>query len=65
MIPNEVVLESIKVPKALAADMMDIPRKFNETLTDWAIRCQVLRRYQAPSSPHAVDGEKLQDHNHS
>ena len=22
----------------------DIPRKFNETLTDWAIRCQILRR---------------------
>lgn len=46
MIPNEVTIESIEVPKALAAVMQDIPRKFNETLTDWAIRCQILRRYQ-------------------
>lgn len=50
MIPNEVVVESIEVPKDLAAVMKDIPRKFNETLTDWAIRCQILRRFQDPNA---------------
>lgn len=58
----EITKETLRVSKDLADLMKDIPRHFNETLTDWAIRCQILRRYQAPPSPQAPVGEKLLDY---
>ena len=57
MIPNEITAERIEVPKDIADIMLIVPRRFNETLTDWAIRCQVLRRYKAIPSPQATVGE--------
>lgn len=40
---GEVIMDSIQVTKEVAECMKSIPRKFNETLTDWAIRCQAIR----------------------
>lgn len=50
----EITVESVDNKGPIVVPVMGIPRKFNETLTDWAIRCQVLRRYQAvKEEPHA------------
>jgi hypothetical protein len=35
--------------------MKDIPRKFNETLTDWAIRCQTIRNVRGIQNEKPAD----------
>ena len=65
------IVETLDVPSAIADKMKTIPRRFNETLSDWADRVRlgyavtIGTGYSVLPSPQATVGEKLTTHHHS